>query len=280
MSHTALVDEILAPLTTSIEPSASVVEAKARMEEAQLQYLPVMEGESLVGLLTSRDLSLAANLSENAEVRDLLTMRPITVPLGTSVHDAVARMLDERVGAVVVIDAGHVKGIITHYDVFRVFGERAFGEEGVEQPTEIRQRVLDEHRKITVILDKIEGLAEQLKAGDADSEVLLRRAIFELHEVMRHHMAYEERTLLPVLRSSDSFGPAEVAAFIREHQVQRNMLEKVATELAGAEKLVELIGSVLDLVRAIRDDIEHEGREFLNEDLFRSTPARGAGSAG
>lgn len=273
MSHTALVDEILAPLTSSIQPSATVLDAKSLMEEAQLQYLPVMEGESLVGLLTSRDLSLAANLSEGAEVRELLTMRPITVPLGTSVHDAVARMLDERVGAVVVIHDGEVKGVITHYDVFRVFGERAFGVDGVERPAEIRQRVLDEHRKIAVILDKIEGLAERLRGGDADSEILLRRAIFELHEVMRHHMAYEERTLLPVLRTSDSFGPAEVAEFIREHQVQRNMLEKVATELAGAEALAELIGGVLDLVRAIRDDIEHEGREFLNEDLFRGSRA-------
>lgn len=273
MSHTALVDEILAPLTSSIQPSATVLDAKSLMEEAQLQYLPVMEGESLVGLLTSRDLSLAANLSEGAEVRELLTMRPITVPLGTSVHDAVARMLDERVGAVVVIHDGKVKGVITHYDVFRVFGERAFGVDGVERPAEIRQRVLDEHRKIAVILDKIEGLAERLRGGDADSEILLRRAIFELHEVMRHHMAYEERTLLPVLRTSDSFGPAEVAEFIREHQVQRNMLEKVATELAGAEELAKLIGGVLDLVRAIRDDIEHEGREFLNEDLFRGSRA-------
>lgn len=273
MSHTALVDEILAPLTSSIQPSATVLDAKSLMEEAQIQYLPVMEGESLVGLLTSRDLSLAANLSESAEVRELLTMRPITVPLGTSVHDAVARMLDERVGAVVVIHDGKVKGVITHYDVFRVFGERAFGVDGVERPAEIRQRVLDEHRKIAVILDKIEGLAERLRGGDADSEILLRRAIFELHEVMRHHMAYEERTLLPVLRTSDSFGPAEVAEFIREHQVQRNMLEKVATELAGAEALAELIGGVLDLVRAIRDDIEHEGREFLNEDLFRGSRA-------
>lgn len=269
MSHTALVDEILAPLTSSIHPSATVLEAKAQMEEAQLQYLPVMEGESLVGLLTARDLSLAANLSESAEVRELLTVRPITVPLGTPVHDAVARMLDERVGAVVVISEGKVKGVITHYDVFRVFGERALGNVSLERPGEIRQRVLDEHRKIAVILDKIEGLAARLRGGDADSEILLRRAIFELHEVMRHHMAYEERTLLPVLRTSDHFGPAEVAEFIREHQVQRNMLEKVATELAGAAELATQIGGVLDLVRAIRDDIEHEGREFLNEDLFR-----------
>lgn len=275
MSHTALVDEILAPLTSSIQPSATVLEAKALMEEAQLQYLPVMEGESLVGLLTARDLSLAANLSEGAEVRELLTMRPITVPLGTPVHDAVARMLDERVGAVVVISDGEVKGVITHYDVFRVFGERALGDASLEQPSEIRQRVLDEHRKIAVILDKIEGLAAQLRGGDADSEILLRRAIFELHEVMRHHMAYEERTLLPVLRTSDSFGPAEVAEFIREHQVQRNMLEKVATDLAGTEDLSTLIGGVLELVRAIRDDIEHEGREFLNEDLFRGAISGG-----
>lgn len=275
MSHTALVDEILAPLTSSIQPSATVLEAKALMEEAQLQYLPVMEGESLVGLLTARDLSLAANLSEGAEVRELLTMRPITVPLGTPVHDAVARMLDERVGAVVVISDGEVKGVITHYDVFRVFGERALGDASLERPSEIRQRVLDEHRKIAVILDKIEGLAAQLRGGDADSEILLRRAIFELHEVMRHHMAYEERTLLPVLRTSDSFGPAEVAEFIREHQVQRNMLEKIATDLAGTEDLSTLIGGVLELVRAIRDDIEHEGREFLNEDLFRGAISGG-----
>src|SRR5690606_35019257 len=134
--------------------------------------------------------------------------------------------------------------------------------------------VLDEHRRIAVLLDKVEGLARQLIGGDKGADPLLRRSMFELHEVMRHHMAYEERTLLPALRDADCFGPARVAAFVREHQAQRSMLENIATELAATESPERLAVGVIELVRAIRDDMETESREFLDPDLLRDSVIR------
>ncbi len=267
-----LVEELMSPLPHVIHPDATVAEAEARMRDAAIHHLPVLEGETLVGLLTARDLAVAANVAVESpasmKVRDVLTSRPVTVATGTKLSDVVATMLDERVGVVVVVDGPRVVGIVTHHDVFRHLGERALGT-AQPSPEEIRQRVLDEHRRIAVLLDKVEGLARQLIGGDKGADPLLRRSMFELHEVMRHHMAYEERTLLPALRDADCFGPARVAAFVREHQAQRSMLENIATE--SPERLA--VG-VIELVRAIRDDMETESREFLDPDLLRDSVIR------
>jgi acetoin utilization protein AcuB len=272
-----LVEDLMSPLPHVIAPSATIAEAEAIMRDAAIHHLPVIEGQSLVGLLTARDLAVAANVSAEAPqamtVREVITSRPVTVAQGTKLSDVVAVMLDERVGVVVVVHEGRVIGILTHHDVFRHLGEKALGTER-PSPEEIRRRVVDEHRRIAVLLDKLEGLARQLGGGDEGADPLLRRAVFELHEVMRHHMAYEERTLLPALRDADSFGPARVAAFVREHQAQRSMLENIATELAATESSERLTVGVLELVRAIRDDMETERREFLDPELLRDSVVR------
>jgi acetoin utilization protein AcuB len=271
------VEDLMSPLPHVIAPSATVADAETVMRDAAIHHLPVIEGEALVGLLTARDLAVAANVSSEAPramtVREVITARPVTVAKGTKLSDVVAVMLDERVGVVVVVHEGRVIGILTHHDVFRHLGEKALGTER-PSPEEIRRRVVDEHRRIAVLLDKVEGLARQLGGGDPGADPLLRRAVFELHEVMRHHMAYEERTLLPALRDADSFGPARVAAFVREHQAQRSMLENIATELAATESSERLTVGVLELVRAIRDDMETERREFLDPDLLRDSVVR------
>lgn len=271
------VEDLMSPLPHVIGSDATVAEAETTMRDAAIHHLPVIDEGRLVGLLTARDLAVASSVSpempQTMTVREVITSRPVTVSKGTKLSDVVASMLDERVGVVVVVDGGRVVGILTHHDVFRHLGEKALGTER-PSPEEIRQRVLDEHRRIAVLLDKVEGLARQLAAGDEGAEPLLRRVVIELHDVMRHHMAYEERTLLPALRDADSFGPARVAAFVREHQAQRSMLENIVTELATTESPERLTVGVLELVRAIRDDMETEGREFLDPDLLRDSVIR------
>ena len=62
----------------------------------------------------------------NAPISTLLEGKPaeiFTVPASASVHEAVKRMIDERIGSVLVVDEGRLVGIFTERDVLvRVVG--------------------------------------------------------------------------------------------------------------------------------------------------------------
>ncbi len=62
-------------------------------------------------------------------VSDAMTVRVVSVEPQATVQEAIARMLEEGIGAVAVCDGPHLVGIFTERDVLRVAGEGSlFGE--------------------------------------------------------------------------------------------------------------------------------------------------------
>jgi CBS domain-containing protein len=62
-------------------------------------------------------------------VSDAMTVRVVSVDPRATVQEAIARMLEEGIGAVAVCDGAHLVGIFTERDVLRVAGEGPlFGE--------------------------------------------------------------------------------------------------------------------------------------------------------
>ncbi len=56
-------------------------------------------------------------------VGDAMTVRVVSVAPGATVQEAIARMLEEGVGAVAVCDGPRLVGIFTERDVLRIAGE-------------------------------------------------------------------------------------------------------------------------------------------------------------
>lgn len=50
-------------------------------------------------------------------VRDVMTASPVALPRDTSIRDAAARMRDEDIGDVLVLDDGEICGILTDRDI-------------------------------------------------------------------------------------------------------------------------------------------------------------------
>jgi FOG: CBS domain len=66
-------------------------------------------------------------------VSDAMTVRVVSVEPQATVQEAIARMLEEGIGAVAVCDGPQLVGIFTERDVLRVAGEGSlFGEIAVE----------------------------------------------------------------------------------------------------------------------------------------------------
>jgi len=110
-----------APALT-VSPQTSVLEAYNYMTEHDIRRVPVVDRRNgLVGILTMSDVLRTVPLFfQNTDL-------PITIAPDASVQDAAELMLEYQVSGLPVIEDGHVVGIITESDIFRLV-VRSWGE--------------------------------------------------------------------------------------------------------------------------------------------------------
>lgn len=107
----------------SIGPDASVYDAIAMMAEKEVGALVVMEGESLVGVLSERDYArkgvLQGRTSQDTKVSEIMTTRVAYARPEQSVQDCMAMMTDKRVRHLPVMDGDKVLGMISIGDLVK-----------------------------------------------------------------------------------------------------------------------------------------------------------------
>jgi len=127
-----LVRNWMNPTVISIEAQASMAEALNLLKENQIKTLPVFDRETLVGVVTDRDLKRAsasdATLLEIHEllhaltrikVRDIMSRKPITIPDTYTVEEAAEVLRDHHISGAPVVDAkGRMVGMISQNDLF------------------------------------------------------------------------------------------------------------------------------------------------------------------
>ena len=106
---------IVDPVT--IRPNSTISEALELMAKYRISGLPVTNGPRLVGIVTNRDLRFQQNTSR--AVREVMTKENlITVPVGTSLHEAERILMEHRVEKLLVVNGSYeLKGLITVKDI-------------------------------------------------------------------------------------------------------------------------------------------------------------------
>lgn len=135
--------DIMTANPRTVQPTDPVSHAVELLHSTNIRHLPVVDGRGqLVGMLSDRDLGpLMRTLIEGAEVErmvmpvsqrqvaEFMTGGVATVGLDADVSEVIDLMLDERIGAVPVVDEGdNVRGIISYVDVLRAVSPRETGE--------------------------------------------------------------------------------------------------------------------------------------------------------
>jgi len=118
----------------SVTRQTPVAEARELMRRHRIRHLLVMEGASLAGILTDRDIRLnlpspATSLSiwevnyilAKLTVSEVMTTPVLTIGPDRPVEDAARLILEHRIGALPVRENGRVVGIITETDILRAF---------------------------------------------------------------------------------------------------------------------------------------------------------------
>lgn len=126
MKQIPKIEKYMTTMPHTIGKDISIHKALEMMRTYRIRHLPVQEGGSLVGVLSDRDIKLAASLAGSVEltVEDVMTPDPYTVKAHTSLDSVVLEMAEHKYGcAIVVQDNGKVVGIFTATDGLRVLGE-------------------------------------------------------------------------------------------------------------------------------------------------------------
>lgn len=107
---------ILDPIT--ISPHDTVADARDKMSHYSIGGIPVVdESEKLVGIVTNRDVRF--ELEGTTPIREMMTKDDlITVPVGTTLDEAVRILQEHKVEKLPVVDdEGYLKGLITFKDI-------------------------------------------------------------------------------------------------------------------------------------------------------------------
>jgi IMP dehydrogenase len=106
---------ILNPVT--VRPSQSLREALGVMREQQISGVPVVEGTTAVGILTSRDIRFEKNLDQ--PVSALMTTQLVTVSPGCKAEEARELLHRHRIEKLLVVENGKLVGLITIKDLLQ-----------------------------------------------------------------------------------------------------------------------------------------------------------------
>ncbi|MGM0702991.1 MAG: IMP dehydrogenase [Pseudomonadota bacterium] len=102
----------------TVGPNAKLEDLLAMAKEYGFSGFPVVEGETLVGIVTERDMRFQPNHGDS--VADIMTPRErlVTVPEGTGLEVIKGKMQEHRVEKMLVVDdAFHLRGLVTFQDI-------------------------------------------------------------------------------------------------------------------------------------------------------------------
>ncbi len=185
-----------------IQASAGITELMGLMREKNLKKVPVLDGEKVVGMITSGDIekvspTKATSLSvfeinyllSKIQVKDAMTRQFTAVSPDDLIEDAAVEMRAKRVNAVPVIQDGKLVGIMTESDLFDalidVMGARVVGTRFVVS-TKDKEGVLSE--VCTIISNhgvNIIHLAVVRHDEDNSAELILRVDSINVEEILQ-----------------------------------------------------------------------------------------------
>ncbi len=122
------VDEFTTPEPVTATEDMTIDDLQRLMEKHGIRHLPVVRDESVVGVISDRDVRLVAGLThaEKYQVRaaDIMTPEPLVVSATARLDEVALAMSERKVGSAIVTEAdGKLLGIFTATDALNALIE-------------------------------------------------------------------------------------------------------------------------------------------------------------
>jgi acetoin utilization protein AcuB len=170
MEETMLVGERMSHPIISIAPDMPVHDALDMFKRERIRRAPVVKEGKLIGIVSDKDLlnaspSPASSLSiwemnyllSKITVSEVMTKKVLIVAEDTPIEEAARIMADNKIGGLPVLRDGHVVGIITETDLFKIFLEFMGAREKGVRVTALIEEKPGQLAKITKAIADIGG---------------------------------------------------------------------------------------------------------------------------
>lgn len=130
-------EEIMTENVTTVNERTTLAAALEIMQEKRIRHLPVVRDQRLVGMLSDRDLrALGLRLVVDMEtlerldaklsgtVASVMSTNLVTITRITELVEIIDLLLEEQIGAVPVVHASELVGIVSYIDILRVMRDQ------------------------------------------------------------------------------------------------------------------------------------------------------------
>lgn len=111
----------------SVGKDQTLAQAHRFLRDERIRHLPVLDGGTLVGMVTERDLALIETLegvdATKVTVEDAMSTEVYSVSPDAPLNEVVLEMAEKKYGSAVVVQNHKVVGIFTTVDACRALGE-------------------------------------------------------------------------------------------------------------------------------------------------------------
>jgi len=107
------------PITAS--PKDTLEHAMSIMNAGRFRRVPVVEGGTLVGILTERDVREHSGYLQSTKVTGAMRSELITLSPHDTVETAAQLMLQHKIGGIPIVAEGKLVGIVTTSDLLKAF---------------------------------------------------------------------------------------------------------------------------------------------------------------
>ena len=115
------VGSMMSSPVTTVPPTMPVNLVVDMMYASKHLGFPVVERDTLVGIITLADMNRTSTIDRDAmQVRDIMTRDVITLPPDTPVIEALRIMSSNDFGRIPVVQDGKILGIVTRTDILKV----------------------------------------------------------------------------------------------------------------------------------------------------------------
>ncbi len=137
------------------------------------------------------------------------------------------------------------------------------------RPSEVRQRILNDHRLIKIMVSEVRDLALRIQAGEEYPSGRLRERGRNLYERLCRHIDFEDGILIGPLRDADAWGEERAEELRNEHREQREVLTYLLERLLDPnQSQILIVHDLLNFTAWLRDDMRHQEETILHEDLL------------
>lgn len=124
------IQEIMSREVKTIAVAATADEARSLMRLHGIHHLVVLDGRSVAGVVSARDLSERAGVRKESRVGELMSRSVVTARPDATLRQAANLLRGHSIGCLVIVEGTKPAGIITTTDLLELLGR------GVERPVE------------------------------------------------------------------------------------------------------------------------------------------------